>query len=166
MIGQIELIGIIMKAIGRRGHEFINARQTNAIIQAANDILAELSVPHKPATENIGLSAWIQTDDTGMSSGHMAFNLSIEAGMNCPWLGKYAECNHPHDPDDFGRCYRLLRSVPELRPHIPKMASSSQVWASLVEHWDELERLYEEELPKGKCPKLYKRMQQLIDDSK
>ena len=38
-------------------------------------------------------------------------------------------------------------------------------WAPLVAVWDELTALYEEELPSGRCPKLYDRMQQLRGES-
>ena len=60
-----------------------------------------------------------------------------------------------------GRCLGLLEAVPELRPHLPAMADESPVWAALVARWDELERLFAEEAPTGRCPKLYALMKEL-----
>lgn len=66
----------------------------------------------------------------------------------------------PHDPDDFGRCYRLLKRFPEWRVQIVDMGFVPG-WEKLAENWGELEALYEEELPSGKCAKLYARMREL-----
>lgn len=73
---------------------------------------------------------------------------------------------HPHDPDDFARCRKLLEAVPELAPRLNEMKAASSVWASLVEAWDELCRLMDEEAPewregKGSSPKTYARMKAL-----
>lgn len=42
------------------------------------------------------------------------------------------------------------------------MAVLSNEWEVLAAHWDELEALYREELPTGRAPKLYDRMQELL----
>jgi hypothetical protein len=70
----------------------------------------------------------------------------------------------PRDPDDFGRCHRLLEAIPGWRDRIGEMRSNSE-WAGLAEAWDELEKLYEEELPSGSCPKLYARMTEILRGS-
>ncbi len=71
----------------------------------------------------------------------------------------------PHDPTDFGRCSRLLAApfakgwrarLPEVAKRYPELP-----WARLVDAWDELEALQAEELPTGKAPKLYERLQTL-----
>lgn len=66
----------------------------------------------------------------------------------------------PHDADDFGRSQRLLVAIPGWRARIGEMLLSPS-WKPLVEHWDELEKLYNEEWPTGLCPKLYARMKEL-----
>ena len=68
----------------------------------------------------------------------------------------------PYDPSDFRRCLRLLAVMPEWRARLPEVAAKYPTWAGLVEHWDELEALYEEEAPSGVAPKLFARMQELI----
>jgi hypothetical protein len=157
------VIAAVLIYMGNCGiQEMPNTRQMNVLISGINDFLDELNRPDVPAAPGMGLSAWCHSDDWGMSSGHMAFVLAPHAGMQAINRSHWHECSHPMDPADFGRCYRLLRAVPELRPHLPKMAGASKEWAALVGAWDELEGLYEKELPTGECPKLYARMQELL----
>lgn len=95
---------------------------------------------------------WLFSNDTGISSKTI---LAVILGFPCDWKSP------PSDPSDFGRCYRLLKKIPELRPEMHLMRSEGEVWGRLVDAWDELERLYEEEEPSGTAPKLYERMKQL-----
>ena len=80
---------------------------------------------------------WFLKGDTGISS------IAIVSAM----LDKHKSIrqwgDHPRDIGDFGRCYRLLKTVPEFRSRIGEMASRSPEWESLVEHWDELCHYYE-----------------------
>lgn len=95
---------------------------------------------------------WWHGTDTGLSS-------------KCIWLhmrGGTERKDHPLDPDDFGRCYRLLKLFPAWRKRIREMGEVSPQWRRLAKHWRELERLYEQELPTGTAPRLYARMQELI----
>lgn len=106
----------------------------------------------------IGLAKWLGSGDTGTSSLWMAHVL---AGAPEPEHGE----GYPYDPADFGRCYRMLRAVPDHLP-IDRMKASGPVWAAYVDAWPEMERLWEEESPSGRCPKLYELMQKLQDDAK
>ena len=110
---------------------------------------------------------WITGDDTGISSTAIWARM-----MGAPQSGRYAFGNYPHDPDDFGRCYRLLASIPEWRPRIGEMAAEGEVWARLAAAWDELSALYEEEArtfgvdPAARqfgwrAPRLYARLKEL-----
>lgn len=97
---------------------------------------------------------WLRSWDTGTSSLTIfcAFTGRHEFG---PGVGP----NVPHDPADFGRCYRLLKvAPPEWRAGLQRVAERFPQWAPLVARWGELEALYEEELPTGKAPRLYARM--------
>lgn len=89
---------------------------------------------------------WLRSRDTGTSSLTI---LEVLAG--------YATDRHgvPHDPDDFGRCYRLLHLFPQFQSRLPEVAIRFPEWKPLVERWAELEALYEEELPNRTAPKLY-----------
>jgi hypothetical protein len=76
-----------------------------------------------------------------------------------PW-SKYSP-HTPSDPDDFQRCERLLRRVPEFRERLNEMREASPIWAALVDHWDEIAALVEEEIPgvytgaRGSAPRTY-----------
>lgn len=70
----------------------------------------------------------------------------------------------PLDPSDFGRCVRVLERFPELKPQLHVVAEKYPEWRGLVDAWPELEALYAEELPTGKAPKLYARMQALLEE--
>lgn len=101
---------------------------------------------------------WLSAGDTGSSSKCMAFTL----------LGIPAEPHHPLDGSDLGRCIRLLRMIPALRPRLKRVRVVSEQWARIVDHWAELETLYEEderhwpvESPKPTTPRTYARMKEL-----
>ena len=51
----------------------------------------------------------------------------------------------PLDPDDFGRCYRLLRKFPGWRQRMPEVSERFAEWGALIENFDALWDLYEEE---------------------
>jgi len=116
------------------------------------------------AEKNRSLSAqqrWLQGTDTGVSSR------AIFARMTSPAQDVSdlpIECHHPLDPDDFGRCYRLFQMFPEWRLRIKEMRRVSPQWASLVDHWNELEKLWESESSNGKrYSKLFARMAELLE---
>jgi len=159
MISQIQLVNAIFQAISHHGDPELLPRQINAVIRAADDILAELRQPERVAVSGAGLAAWLSSDRVGSSSLWMAKTLT---GY---WRGKPAQYAYPHDPSDFNRCLGLLDACPELRERLPEMAATGPEWAALVAHWDELEALFREEAPTGQCPRLWARMQELLGDA-
>jgi hypothetical protein len=168
MISQLDLIQGIMGVLVYDDKDLkVNSRQMNAIIDAANNILAELNKPSVLATPLMGLEAWMFSDDTGASSLWMAYTFYHDRTidlMSSPKFrhDQYKGNQYPRDPDDFGRCYRFLRAIPtDDRKILSKMVDTSEEWALLVSHWDELEKLFEEESPSGSCPKLMARMNEL-----
>jgi hypothetical protein len=82
--------------------------------------------------------AWVTGRDTGTSS------LAIWSHMmtGAPGDNRFG-VGHPHDADDFGRCYRLLAIEPAWRARIGEMARYSAEWAALAARWDELSAMYE-----------------------
>jgi hypothetical protein len=102
-------------------------------------------------------SRWIVSGDTGVSSK------TIWSVMNNV-APDHADV--PHDPSDFGRCFRLLLLVPEWRKRLYQVAFFYPGWAPLVREWDALSALYIEELKNknGMAPKLYARMQALREE--
>jgi hypothetical protein len=108
-------------------------------------------------TVNARATAWIVGHDTGTSSKTI---WSVFQKVTPDYASP------PSDPSDFGRCYRLLQLIPEWRPMLTHVSQEYKEWIALVEHWDELTALYEQELPGGTCPKLYARMRTLIDEGR
>lgn len=103
---------------------------------------------------------WLANGETGLSSETMAF-----------WLGfgiKKKDSGHPHDPDDFDRCLRLLKKVPSFRLQLHRMAKLSKAWRKLVARWDEIERQHIEEVGLGwtkgrSAPLTYTLMKTVLD---
>jgi hypothetical protein len=125
------------------------------ILQAATDIHLALQTD-VPVSSGMGLTAWLASDRVGNSSKYMAH---VFTGKT---LGvKYA---HPHDPSDFGRCLGLLDAVPAFRERLAMMSAESVEWDRLVHSWDEIERLYREELPSGRAAKCFEKMRKLLGE--
>ena len=103
---------------------------------------------------------WLLGGDTGTSSR------TICAVMTGSKLSGPFGADVPHDPDDFGRCYRLLVLFPAWRARLQEVADAYPMWGPLVAAWDELTALYEEESRNRTAPKLYARIQVLIDEGR
>lgn len=109
-LSQASLFTSIISAIDSQAKELgiehfgATVRQLNSMVKAANDIVAAMDKDDIPSTMGMGLRAWLQCDDIGLSSRCMAYVLAN---------GPRAEANHPHDADDFARCHRFLIAVPE-----------------------------------------------------
>lgn len=70
---------------------------------------------------------WLAGDDTGASSKSLAFE----------YLGKaYNRIDAPYDPDDLGRCLRLIKAVPEVRQCVDSLALKNTRWARAAKVWD------------------------------
>lgn len=98
---------------------------------------------------------WINGRDTGISSATI-FHVMTGRGT------RYHDCyDVPHDPDDFGRCYRLLQHFPAWKLRLSEVAERFPKWAPMVVQWDEMEHLYLRDLPTGASRELYDLMQKL-----
>lgn len=141
-LNQISLIAAISREIDRQhpGLE-VESRWFNAIAQAASNICAEFAKPVVKASEGMGLTSWLASDDTGASSQYMAYVLSTPADAE-KFDYNVIKNSHPHDPDDFGRCIRLIEAVPEFADRISKMSQHGKEWAVVAANWDEWAELY------------------------
>ena len=100
---------------------------------------------------------WLADDiDVGLSSKCMAFVIGFDV---IPRRKSY-----PLDPSDLSRCIKLLERAPEMRNYLHKMKAISPIWAKLVEYWDEVERLFNEEKGSGRYYKTYQLMKKLTKD--
>lgn len=117
--------------------------------------------------------AWLMGTDTGSSSVAMFAALAPEErdakAAEHRMESRDGWGSYPVDPADLGRCIRLLDKFPEWRNRLRDVAERYEdipAWPALIEHWDELEVAYHEELKKGqRAPKCYDLMQKVIDDA-
>lgn len=110
---------------------------------------------------------WLSSGERGISSEAIVSQLTGQPVGRHHWR----HGDHPYDPADFRRCERLLRQYPTARIYFRElMPGRSDVWARMVEHWDELVELIESESPgvfdgaaSGSAPEAYKLMRAIRD---
>ena len=93
----------------------------------------------------------------GASSKAIVF---VMCGLSPKVILKNSWTPYPHDPDDFSRCYNLLKIFPEWKERIEEMKCLGKIWRRIALAWEELEVLYEQKDHK----KLYERLKQLSPD--
>jgi len=96
---------------------------------------------------------WISNGEVGLSSKTM---------WNCFMGNTDFRINHPYDPDDFSRCYKLLEAIPEWKNQLHKLIPLSEEWKNLVDNWDKLTEFYEDMLVVKKGNGMYEFMKTLI----
>lgn len=105
----------------------------------------------------VAIGQWLVGSDTGLSSKTLAaIFLGATDGPECRF-------NYPLDPSDFGRCWRLVEAVPEIRDAFPRICQVYPPMAPFINNWDELSALYVTAVKSGtgKAPELYQRMKEL-----
>lgn len=111
-------------------------------------------------SENARAEWWFANGQRGSSSEAIYYCLT----------GKGYRRDHPYDPDDFSRCYKLLQVVPEWKTQLQKVKHLSPAWSNLIDNWDRLTEMYEEnqrtEWKKAKEIGMYALMQTLIEVKK
>jgi hypothetical protein len=95
-----------------------------------------------------------------LNNGHVG--LSSKTMWNCLMGNKRFPIDIPWDPDDFGRCYKLLETVPEWKIRLHEVAKLSPVWSRLVTNWDKLNEYYEDQVKNKKPNGMYEFMEKLI----
>lgn len=102
-----------------------SAASPQAFLTFARKAHTLCATPLREVTPGMGLSAWLSSDRTGLSSLYLA---SIVAGAP---QAPFAE---PHDFDDLRRCAKFLIAVPEARTRLELISSHSARWALFVQH--------------------------------
>lgn len=140
-INQIKLIAAISHELNRQHPGLPADGRMNKVIEAANLIVAEYGRAYVSVVPGMGLNAWLNSDETGSSSRYMAFVLS--GGTFGDWWGRtIPESAYPRDPDDFGRCLKLLQAVPEFQNNLSKMNDCGPEWQAVVQHWERWAELH------------------------
>lgn len=136
-------------------------KKIEAFNQLHGDCKKTWTEPEANQTETIHQRAlwWISNGEVGMSSKTIWH--CFMSGTNKPF-----EVNHPYDPDDFSRCYKLLKAIPEWRKQLDRMKPLSKQWENLVNNWDKLTEMFEENVrtnwKNSKKIGMYEFMQTLI----
>jgi hypothetical protein len=104
-------------------------------------------------SENAKADWWLSNGERGLSS---EFIFQVISGRN---IG--ARNYEPSDPDDFRRCYLLLQAVPEWKMKLNRLKPFSKYWSNLVDNWDKLNELLEEQLKTKKANGMYEFMRKL-----
>ena len=99
---------------------------------------------------------WILGSDTGVSSKTI-WAVMVGVIIKETQCGSENGYDIPHDPDDFGRCYRLLKLFPEWKKRLKEIAKFLPKWRPMIREWRKMTVLYEED----KLKTLYDLMQEL-----
>ena len=89
------------------------------------------------STDLLAVAKWLTGDDTGVSSKYIA-SVALEGSVLKSRWGD----STPSDAPDLGRCVRLIEKAPSVRFCFPVLRQVSPVWATYVDHWDELTTLW------------------------
>ena len=118
----------------------------------------------KPISEQV--FDWLADGEVGLSSKCLA--LTVVRGK--PYVDGLWGTPYPHDPDDLRRCVLLLNQASDIRVMaFPILAKYSPYWAGLIPQWDELVKLFREEIgdeanPRAtRAPKTYEAMRAILD---
>ncbi len=110
--------------------------------------------PDMTLSQSERMSWWLKNGERGTSSETIFQYLSgrvIRNDNGC----------HPHDPDDFKRCYMLLKAIPEWKKDLYKLKELSNEWSNLVDNWDKLTEMFEEVIKTNKDNGMYDLMENL-----
>lgn len=104
---------------------------------------------------------WACGNDTGASSTTLCLYM-LGMPPTRPWY------DYPHDPDDLGRCLRLLETIPEWKSRIGEMAECGPYWAALASDWERVADEMAEEVgidwSKGRsAPRAYALMRSVLE---
>lgn len=106
-------------------------------------------------TEKENADWWAKHGEQGISSKTMFKYLDgrdLLTGRECT----------PSDPDDFRRCYLLLKAVPQWKAKLHLLKPLSPAWSNLVDNWDKLTEMLEDLMVKKKDNGMYDFMQTLL----
>jgi len=80
------------------------------------------------------LNEWIVNGDVGISSKTI---WSVLQGV------KKTRGDKPYDPDDFSRCYKLVKECNISQEDLNKVAENLPYWKPYIDNWGKLTKMYE-----------------------
>lgn len=130
--------------------------------KALAEKLATQALEAAPAAS--ALERWLVAGERGASSNAIVAHL-----RGVPVCEFGAQGAHPHDPDDFQRCLKLLEDVPEIKADFMRMSEVCEVWARLTAHWPAITAQFMKEAGPDwrrshwRAPKKYELMRAVIE---
>ncbi len=115
----------------------IDFEQREQLRPALKYLHYDLAKCDQPIVPNMGVTAWLASDEVGSSSKFMVTYLHDSIPTS--------EYEFPYDESDFERCLQAVVAIPYLSSRLNDMASLSPAWKALVEHWDTLSALVNNE---------------------
>jgi hypothetical protein len=85
----------------------------------------------------LAVADWMTNGNKGVSSEYL---LAVALGgkvLKSRWGD-----STPFDEPDLGRCLMLIERAPSVRNCFPILRTASPVWATYIDHWDELAELH------------------------
>jgi hypothetical protein len=111
--------------------------------------------PDPSQSEDSKAKFWLRHGERGASS-ECIFQTISGIDIN-------ASNSHPYDAGDFKRCHGLLLMVPEFRSKLHLMKPLSKAWSNLVDNWDMLTEMLNEQLESSRPNGLSKEINKLIN---
>jgi hypothetical protein len=88
---------------------------------------------------------WLATGERGASSEAMFEYFTGVNPSSKPRSYERFDMPYPHDAADFRRCIGLLNAVPSFRDRLSEMVDVSWKWERLVENWNSLESMVDQD---------------------
>jgi len=150
----IDEMAALSKLWAKKGYKYLApgiAQALGAMLAVTGDVKAwqkvveaEVAARHPEDPE----LQWLRGADTG-SSSKTIFSILCRPDLRHAAVAGNFRPDIPYDPDDFSRCYRLVRDL-KWRDRLPEVAKANPSWAPFVERWDELASLFQEASKKQK----------------
>ncbi len=139
-IDRIALSAAIAEELSRQQPNLTSASVVmSACIEGSNFIADRVEQVPEPVREGMTVREWFESSDTGLSSMYMAYRMD-DGTTRLP-----IQCyTFPYDPDDFGRCVRLVRAV-GFSHKVYMMTGTGKEWDYIVKNWAQMVSLYDKQ---------------------
>lgn len=138
-LNQIDLISAISEEVSRQYPGIkTEPRLFNAIVAAADSLVAAFAEPRKDAVPGMGLSMWLRSDDVGASSKYMAWLMNKDKFL-------MPDFSVPIDVSDFSRCVKMVDAIGFTDEQVSSSLRNEAVgyWRLMGSDWISLRKLHD-----------------------
>lgn len=112
----------------------------------------------------MNLDEWIIKGETGVSSKTI-WAVMKKVETNKRRLNSFGGYDIPYDPDDFKRCYYIVRDC-NLKSRLNEIVKVFPAWQPFIKNWNKLEMMLIKELATKKEAGMYEFMEKLVEQSR